>query len=148
MLITMTLTNINTLWPVDVIWRHGTRSTLAQVMACCLTPPSHYLSQCCLSSVRSHGIHLRGLSLDDVKIPIDNTRLKIAVLKWHPGLPGANELTVLDTMRTIIWPNVRPKIYIAYLWPPFFTDTVKLKQQSNQGIHDHILFNVLSSGVD
>ena len=32
-----------------------------------------------LSSVKSHGIHLRGLSLDDVKIPIDETRLKIAV---------------------------------------------------------------------
>ena len=42
--------------------------------------------------VRSHGIHLRGLSLDDVKIPINKTRLKIAVLKWHPGLPRANEL--------------------------------------------------------
>ena len=45
-----------------------------------------------LLSVRSHGIHLRALSLDDVKIPIDKTRLKIAVLKWHLGLPGANEL--------------------------------------------------------
>ena len=43
--------------------------------------------------VRSHGIHLRALSLDDVKIPIDKIRVKIAVLKWHPGLPGANELT-------------------------------------------------------
>ena len=46
------------------------------------------------SSVRCHGIHLRALSLDDVKIPINKTRLKIAVLKWHPGLPGANELMV------------------------------------------------------
>ena len=45
-----------------------------------------------LSSVRCHGIHLRALSLDDVKIPINKTRLKTAVLKWHPGLPGANEL--------------------------------------------------------
>ena len=31
----------------------------------------------------------RALSLDDVKIPINKTRLKIAVLKWHLGLPGA-----------------------------------------------------------
>ena len=32
----------------DVIWRQGSGSTLAQVMACCLTAPSHYLNQCWL----------------------------------------------------------------------------------------------------
>ena len=37
---------INSLWPSDVIWLQGSRSTLAQVMACCLTAPSHYLNQC------------------------------------------------------------------------------------------------------
>ena len=31
----------------------------------------------------------------DVKIPINKTRLKIAVLQWHPGLPGASELNVM-----------------------------------------------------
>ena len=36
------------LWPCDAIWRHGSGSTLAQVMACCLTAPSHYLNQCWL----------------------------------------------------------------------------------------------------
>ena len=30
------------------IWRHEYGSTLAQVMACCLTAPSHYLNQCWL----------------------------------------------------------------------------------------------------
>ena len=39
-------------------------------------------------------INLRALSLDDVKKPINKTRLKIVVLKWHLGLPGANELTL------------------------------------------------------
>ena len=34
------------MWPGDAIWRHGTRPTLAQVMACCLTAPSHYQYQC------------------------------------------------------------------------------------------------------
>ena len=33
------------LWPSDAIWRHRSGSTLAQVMACCLTAPSHYLNQ-------------------------------------------------------------------------------------------------------
>ena len=39
---------VNSLWPSDVIWRQGSRSTLAQVMACCLTAPRHYLNQCWL----------------------------------------------------------------------------------------------------
>ena len=35
---------INTLWPSDAMWRHISGLTLAQVMACCLTAPSHYLN--------------------------------------------------------------------------------------------------------
>ena len=37
--------SLNTLWHIDVIWLQGSRSTLAQVMACCLTASSHYLDQ-------------------------------------------------------------------------------------------------------
>ena len=32
----------------DTIWQHRSASTLAQVMACCLMAPSHYLNQCWL----------------------------------------------------------------------------------------------------
>ena len=39
---------INSLWPSDTIWRYKSRSIKAQVMACCLTAPSHYLNQCWL----------------------------------------------------------------------------------------------------
>ena len=39
---------INLLRPSDAIWRHRSWSTLAQVMACCLTASSHYLNQCWL----------------------------------------------------------------------------------------------------
>ena len=35
----------NSLGLSDTIWRQRTGSTLAQVMACCLPAPSHYLSQ-------------------------------------------------------------------------------------------------------
>ena len=38
----------NPLWPSDDIWQYWFWSTLAQVMACCLTAPSHYLNQCWL----------------------------------------------------------------------------------------------------
>ena len=41
-------TNVNSLWPSDAIWWQRSGSTLAQVMACCLTAPSHYLNQCWL----------------------------------------------------------------------------------------------------
>ena len=36
----------NSLWPSDAIRWHRCGSTLAQVMAGCLTAPSHYLNQC------------------------------------------------------------------------------------------------------
>ena len=39
---------VNSLGPNDAIWRQRSGSTLAQVMACCLTAPSHYLNQCWL----------------------------------------------------------------------------------------------------
>ena len=49
---------VNSLWPSDVIWWQGSRLTLAQVMACCLTAPSHYLNQYWLiiSEVQWHSV--------------------------------------------------------------------------------------------
>ena len=41
-------TGLNSLRPSDAIWRQWSWTTLAQVMACCLTAPSHYLNQCWL----------------------------------------------------------------------------------------------------
>ena len=42
------LDNINSSWPSEPIWCHKTWSTtmLVQVMACCLTAPTHYLNEC------------------------------------------------------------------------------------------------------
>ena len=40
--------DLNSLGPSDSIWCWRSGSTLAQVMACCLTAPSHYLNQCWL----------------------------------------------------------------------------------------------------
>ena len=49
-------TGVNSLWPSDIIWRQRSWSTLAQVMACCLTAPSHNLNQCwpIISEVQCH----------------------------------------------------------------------------------------------
>ena len=40
------LSQFNSLGPSDAIWRHKSLSTLALVMAWCLTAQSHYLNQC------------------------------------------------------------------------------------------------------
>ena len=52
---------LNSLWPSDVIWRHRSGSTLAQVMACCLTAPSYYLNQCWLITSKVHWHSLRAI---------------------------------------------------------------------------------------
>ena len=57
---------VNSLWSCDAIWRQRTESTLAQVMACCLTAPSHYLNQCWLvisafTSGQSHKKYIDGI---------------------------------------------------------------------------------------
>ena len=59
--------DFNSLWPGDAIWWHRSGSTLAQVMACCLMAPSHYLNQYWLvtSKVQWHlskGNHTRDTS--------------------------------------------------------------------------------------
>ena len=43
----------NSFRPSDATWRHRTGSTLAQVMACCLTAPSHYLNQCWIVIIKA-----------------------------------------------------------------------------------------------
>ena len=40
--------SLNSLWPSDGIWWHRSGPTLTQVMAWCLTAPSHYLNRCWL----------------------------------------------------------------------------------------------------
>ena len=42
----------NSLCPNNAIWWHRSSSTVAQVMACCLMPPSHYLNPCWLIIIR------------------------------------------------------------------------------------------------
>ena len=70
---------INTLWPSNAIW-HKSGSTLAQVMACCLTATSHYLNQCWF--VRFSVMYLRVIS-ENIHQPLTNEiNLKITYLKF------------------------------------------------------------------
>ena len=40
--------------PSDTIWRQRSRSTLAQIMAYCLTAPSHYMKECWFNISKVH----------------------------------------------------------------------------------------------
>ena len=39
---------VNSLWPSVTIWLYRSGSTMAHIMTCCLTAPSHYTNQCWL----------------------------------------------------------------------------------------------------
>ena len=49
----------NSLWPSEAMLWDWSGSTVIQVMACCLTAPSHYLNQCWLEII---DIHLSAIS--------------------------------------------------------------------------------------
>ena len=81
---------INSLWPGDVIWWQWSGSTLALVIACCLTAPSHHLNQCwhLICQVLCHSI------LQQVpKLPFSIMTLKIIRLWLLPHLLGVNRHT-------------------------------------------------------
>ena len=107
-------TSINSLWPSDTIWRQRSGSTLAQVMACCLTAPSHYLNQCWLMS---SDIHIRPILQEMPQPSITKTRSKITYLKFHSNFPGANVLRLM---------SLHNKLYHHYYihhWP-LTTDSI------------------------
>ena len=82
----------NYLRPSDAILRQRTWSTLAQVVACCLTAPSHYLTNANLSSARSFGFQVRAIPQEMPQSSITEICLKITCLKFHSNFPVTNEL--------------------------------------------------------
>ena len=84
--------SFNTLWPRHAIWRHRSGPTLAQVMACCLMAPSHYLTQCWLIINKSSDHQLKAISQEIPQPSITKVSLKITYITIHANLPGANEL--------------------------------------------------------
>ena len=80
------------LWPSDVIWQWGSRSTLAQVMACCLMASSLYLNQCwpIISEVMWHPPDSNFQKI--LKILIVEMSLKFTNFRLQSNPPGASEL--------------------------------------------------------
>ena len=83
---------INSLWPSDVIWRWRSWSTLGQIMACCLTAPSHYLNQCSLTISMVQWHLPQGVSQEIAQPSTTRISLKITYEIFHSHLPGYNEL--------------------------------------------------------
>ena len=78
--------SVNSLWHSDAIWQHRSGSTLAQVLACCVMAPSHYLNL----SLWSSDIHIKTISITKIN-------LKNSYLKFHLNVPGVNELRCLSS---------------------------------------------------
>ena len=76
---------VNSLWGSNTIWQIWSESTLAQVMACCLTTPSHYLNQCWLITI---SIQLRTIPPEMLKIWSTKLCVRLKHLKFQPHLPG------------------------------------------------------------
>ena len=91
---------IDSFWPSDTILWQRSGSTLAQVMACCLTAPSHYLNQYWLiiSEVWWH-LYYGNFKRDAPQPSITKIGLKITYIKFHLNFLGANELKVRKSFR-------------------------------------------------
>ena len=89
---------VNSWRPSDTIWCQRSGSTLAQVMACCLTAPSHYLNQCWIR-ISEVLRHLPGSNFTaSAQTIILYNEFESCSLKLPPHLPGANELLLLSSL--------------------------------------------------
>ena len=98
------------LWPSEAIWPHRSGSTLAQIMACRLTAPSHYLHQCriIIGEVlrNSHEINCAEM----LKVPFLSMGLKVINLKLQPHISGASEIMQLQSefkFLCVVFPKLR-----------------------------------------
>ena len=91
-----TLHWVNSIWSSDTIWPLRSGSTLAQVMAWCLTAQSHYLNQCCLVNVIMDVLWHSPESSFTWMLLFCIRRSKIMPLESLSYVPGASELNNLN----------------------------------------------------
>ena len=101
--VALSLMYFNSLRPSGhAIWYQRSWPTLAQVIACCLMAPSHYLKQCCvhLQWVMWH-LHESNFpgSTHDIK-QYDEFEI---IFSKYCSLPGTNELKHVLKMTCILW---------------------------------------------
>ena len=84
--------SLNFLWSNDAIWRHRSGSTFAQVMACSLTAPGHYLNQ------RWFIIHQMAISQQAHEITSYRRSSKLLRLRMKLHTQGTNEVMPIFTI--------------------------------------------------
>ena len=86
-------------WPIDAIWRHRSGLTVAQIMAWCLTVPSHYRNHCWLII---NGVLWHSLESNFTRDLIRNMCLKNALskfqTKWDVAVHGRDLYLVKPTL--------------------------------------------------
>ena len=103
--------SFNSLGPSDTIWRQRSGSTLAQVMACCLTVPSHCQNQFWLIISKVEWHSSKGNLTTDTSA-ITEIIWKIYFLKCQSNFPVANELLtytwsdIFCSALSILWHSV------------------------------------------
>ena len=120
---------VNSLWRSDTIWWQKSGSTLAQVRACCLTAPSHYLKQCwvIISEVQWHsyqGNFTRDASTINHLNPFENYISKISFIfprgQWVNPFWSSNTIwlcslgSILDLVMTFCL--MAPRHYMIQCW--------------------------------
>ena len=86
------VTFTNSLWSNDAIWWHISGSALAQVIACCLTAPSHYLIQCWLLISEVLWNSPDSNFTVNVQTTLQHNEFEDYTFRSLPHFPGANEL--------------------------------------------------------
>ena len=82
---------VDSLWLSDAIWQHRSGSVLAQVMAYCLTAPSHYLNQCWLVVSEVRWQSFEGNLTQDTSVTNYWTELENWLSKFSFKSPRDNE---------------------------------------------------------
>ena len=140
---TNVLFQFNSLLPSDAKWRHRFGSTLVQVMACCLTAPSHYLNQYWLVICKVQWHSFEGNFTREIPQPsITKIGLKITHPKFHLNLPGANELISKYSNKIHNAESVDIPSSMVTLTLPQGISNQGLYSISNKTLYDEISWNL------
>ena len=111
--------SINSLLDSDAIWWHRAGSTLAQAMACCLMSPGHW-PQLMLTYHRKYFVAFTQEQLQKCSWTSSVTWVqRLHFLKFHPHLPGANELMPNRLICHVIFMYIMPTpsySHIPFIW--------------------------------
>ena len=103
----------NSLWHNYALWYHRPQSILVQVMACCLTAPSHHLRLYVdFLLVRFGSIRMRAISQRVPQLLFCIMSLKMILLKWLRHLPGHNKSTRSFTNTGKVQHDSKPKFVL------------------------------------